>query len=606
MRELAQFEGEETSPFVASLGAANSTIIPARSSSISEPEPFGASQLDVELMRQIDAVCRRFEADWRAGARPSFDPYLAAVPEQARPALRAELEAMERELGHSRETVAGGEPSSAPEAPTMAPAALSTHPMPGLGSPSVHEEATPAPGDQATSGHEPGSTREPSLLRVRYFGDYEIERELGRGGMGIVYEARQISLNRPVALKMIRTRVLAGDDELRRFRNEAEAVALLDHSGVVPIYEVGKHEGQYYFSMKLVVGGSVATLIPRYRDDPRADARLAADHPSVTAYRAAAAACRNNLGVMLSKLGDSAGAAVEYRAAIAAYRKVVADHPANVDLPGDPGITQILLARLLLQDGNAAGAEAEYRATIATYQRLAHDRTTNTTYRSGLADSHTELGWMRSLTGDLAGAEAEFREALRIYSKLEADHPGTLSYRDDVANLESNLSVMFRRSGRPAEAHDHAQRSVAAREALVEQNPRTMVHRAGLAESLLNRGLARRATGDVIAAAADLRRAAAIFDDLPSRVGKFWFLSACAHAALAGLAGQAGECVSAAAASGEADAAMAQLVKAVGLNYRTAGVYRTEDALDPLRSRSDFKLLIMDLAMPAVSFDAAR
>jgi WD40 repeat protein len=113
--------------------------------------------------------------------------------------------------------------------------------------------------------------------RLRYFGDYEIRRELGRGGMGVVYEARQISLNRPVALKMIRAGVLADDAELRRFQNEADAVAALDHPGIVTIYEVGEHDGQSYFSMKLVPGESLAARLDRYRDDPRAAARLVAE-----------------------------------------------------------------------------------------------------------------------------------------------------------------------------------------------------------------------------------------------------------------------------------------------------------------------------------------
>jgi predicted Ser/Thr protein kinase len=116
-----------------------------------------------------------------------------------------------------------------------------------------------------------------SGARVRYFGDYEVRGELGHGAMGVVYRARQLSLNRPVALKMIRAGVLAGSVELRRFQNEAEAVAQLDHPGIIPIHEVGEHAGQRYFSMKLVEGGSLVDRLADFKDRPQAAARLVAE-----------------------------------------------------------------------------------------------------------------------------------------------------------------------------------------------------------------------------------------------------------------------------------------------------------------------------------------
>jgi tRNA A-37 threonylcarbamoyl transferase component Bud32 len=124
----------------------------------------------------------------------------------------------------------------------------------------------------------------PSPAGVFRFGDYELLAQLGRGGMGVVYKARQVSLNRLVAVKMILAGQLADESEVRRFRAEAEAAARLDHPGIVPIHEIGKHGGQYYYCMGFVEGQSLADRISAGRIPPREAAELTRAVTDAIAY----------------------------------------------------------------------------------------------------------------------------------------------------------------------------------------------------------------------------------------------------------------------------------------------------------------------------------
>jgi WD40 repeat protein len=177
--------------------------------------------------RRIEEAIAAYYQAVEAGRPPARDDFPARYPD-----LRPELESFLADKAAFEQQAAVADPDATlppqAELPTLPPGA-STAPTPG----------TP-------------------LGTVRYFGDYELLEEIARGGMGVVYKARQVSLNRVVALKMILSGQFASPQDVQRFRVEAEAAANLDHPNILPIYEVGEHEGQQYFSMKLVEGGSLA------------------------------------------------------------------------------------------------------------------------------------------------------------------------------------------------------------------------------------------------------------------------------------------------------------------------------------------------------------
>ncbi len=111
-------------------------------------------------------------------------------------------------------------------------------------------------------------------LHDRKFGDYELLEEISRGGMGVVYRARELRLNRIVALKMILAGELAGEADVRRFRSEAEAAAQLEHPGIVPIHEIGSLGNQHFYTMSFVEGAGLDQYKGRGIDDTTRAARI--------------------------------------------------------------------------------------------------------------------------------------------------------------------------------------------------------------------------------------------------------------------------------------------------------------------------------------------
>ena len=238
------------------------------------------------------------------------------------------------------------------------------------------------------------------------FGDYELLDEIARGGMGIVFRAKQKGLNRIVALKVILAGQFASEEDVQRFQSEAEASAILQHRSIVPIYEVGQYEGRHFFSMGFVKGVTLSDMV-------RADPLLGREAAEIVAIVAGAVAFAHQHGVVHRDL-----------------------KPGNilVDGSGQPHITDFGLAK-------RADTESELTGTgqvIGTPDYMAPEQASGLNHMTGPRSDIYSLGAVLyfALTGRAPFHAASMMKTLQQVIEEEPIPPSRLNASID-ADLET-------------------------------------------------------------------------------------------------------------------------------------------------------------------------
>jgi tetratricopeptide (TPR) repeat protein/tRNA A-37 threonylcarbamoyl transferase component Bud32 len=339
------------------------------------------------------------------------------------------------------------------------------------------------------------------------------------------------------------------------------------------------------------LGRSLAMVEPRAALDP--------------ADGAAAAGILSEIGDYQRLTGRLAEAARSFGRSATLYRRLVDEQPNVADLSDGLASCYLKLSRLLTQEGRPDEALRWLAQSLAAYERLSAEQPEVDSYRDAQDEVLLHTGVNNRIAGRPAEALQWFGRSLAMTERLAADRPGVVRYRSRVGVIHNQLSIAYTRLGRPAESLQSAGRALETFEQLTGEHPDIVPLQTQLATSLGQLGSMHQELGHRDEARRALERSCSVLENHPQPEPVDLYNLACSRARLAGLA-------DAEAVGGpsrdrdlghqQAEAAMAALRRAVAAGYTNLPDVIRDPDLDPLRSRSDFQLLMMDLAMPAVPF----
>jgi serine/threonine-protein kinase len=348
--------------------------------------------------------------------------------------------------------------------------------------------------------------------------------------------------------------------------------------------------------------GDTSGALASYKEARRLTEDLEATAGSDVQLQAVLGQAHYLMGRLLQHTATQAEALAEFERSLAIRQKLADGRPELVQFQSDLAASYADFSYTLRTTGRPVEALAAAERVLAICKKLADARPELVQFQADLAGSYTRTGYLLNVTGRPAEALAAFERSRAIVHNLAQANPNVTRFQGQLASAYGYIGWVHKLTGKPAQALAGYEQELSIRRKLAQADPSVRMYQTSLSTCLGEMGGILRAAGRHAEAAKASREAGAILERLSVLEPIDCYNMACHNATLAGIAIAPGSGMTAAEGQADAERAMQWLHRAVARGYRNVALMQRDHDLDPLRSRDDFRLLMMDLAMPDAAF----